>query len=410
MIILYDDARARAFEPFASTRPLGEVRAGALLGRERWALWFGQSIDGCVVAKHLQHFTEFDAPPVATLPVPAGAWLVNTRALPVLSAVSNAAFGGDVVRVGDRVAAVRLRAPLSEKSLRDGTLELEGLVPGDATSTSVDGVWLEDTWDIIRHLTTQLTQDIPVLAATLDTWKLPAGVVDERATLGDAPVFIEAGAHVEPFTVFDTSAGPVLVRRGATVQAFTRVIGPCYIGRDSIVTTDRIAACSIGDVCRVHGEVSTSVFIGHANKGHDGFVGHSILGRWVNLGAGTVTSNLKNTYGTVAMWSPEGLRDTGLQFAGTFFGDHVKTGIGLQLTTGCVLGTGVNVMESMPPKAVAPFSWGTHSPYDVYAREKFIDTAERMMARRHVTLDERQRAHLESVIAHALADRRWPSR
>src|SRR6187431_821878 len=113
MIILYDDARARAFEPFASTRPLGEVRAGALLGRERWALWFGAPVDGCVVAKHLQHFAEFDAPPVASLPVPAGAWLVNARALPVLDSLSKPADATDVIRIGERVAAVRLRAPLS---------------------------------------------------------------------------------------------------------------------------------------------------------------------------------------------------------------------------------------------------------------------------------------------------------
>lgn len=407
MIVLYDDARARAFEPFATTRPLGEVRAGALLGRERWALWFDASVDACVAAPHLAQFTEFDAPPIASLPLPAGAWLVNARALPVLASGHEAA---DALRIGSRVAAVQLREPLSDGALRDGTLALESLVPVDAVVRSVEGVWLDAPWDIIRHLAMQLAQDIPALAATLDTTTLPGSTVSGSSVLGDAPVYVESGAHIEPFTVFDTHGGPVLVRRGATVQAFTRIVGPCYIGRESIVTTDRIATSSIGDMCRVHGELSMSVLIGHANKGHDGFVGHSVLGRWVNLGAGTVTSNLKNTYGTVALWSPEGMQDTGLQFTGTFFGDHVKTGIGLQLTTGCVLGAGVNVMDSMPPKAVAPFSWGTRAPYDVYAREKFLDTAARMMARRQVTLDARQRAHLEAVIAHALADRRWPSR
>lgn len=153
-----------------------------------------------------------------------------------------------------------------------------------------------------------------------------------------------------------------------------------------------------------------SVFIGHANKGHDGFVGHSILGRWVNLGAGTITSNLKNTYGTVAMWTTAGAGNTGLQFAGTFFGDHVKTGIGMRLTTGCVLGAGTNVMDAMPPKAVAPFSWGTRAPYALFERDKFLETATRMMARRQIELDARQRAHWESVYAHAIADHRWPTR
>jgi hypothetical protein len=160
-----------------------------------------------------------------------------------------------------------------------------------------------------------------------------------------------------------------------------------------------ITGCSIGDVCKVRGELSSSVVLGHSNKGHDGFVGHSYLGRWVNLGASTVTSNLKNTYGTVALWTPSGVRDTGMQFLGTMFGDHVKTGIGLRLTTGCVLGAGANVFDQMPPKAVAPFSWGGKPPYDTYQADKFVETAARAMARRHVELSDRARRHLMSVYA-----------
>jgi hypothetical protein len=91
----------------------------------------------------------------------------------------------------------------------------------------------------------------------------------------------------------------VLVRRGATVHAFTRVAGPCFVGEGSTVAGDKVSGCSIGEVSRVHGEISASIVLGHANKAHDGFVGHSYLGRWANLGAGTTTSNLKNTYGTV---------------------------------------------------------------------------------------------------------------
>ncbi len=189
---------------------------------------------------------------------------------------------------------------------------------------------------------------------------------------------------------------------------FTRVIGPCFIGCDSIVTADRIAGSSIGEQCRVHGELSASIFLGHSNKGHDGFVGHSVLGRWVNLGAGTTTSNLKNTYGSVALWTPEGVRDSGLQFLGTMFGDHVKTGIGLRLTTGCVLGAGANVFDRMPPKVVAPFSWGAGAPYDRFDRAKFSETAGRMMARRGVTLSDDMAAWWHEVYRVRAGDTRWP--
>jgi hypothetical protein len=156
---------------------------------------------------------------------------------------------------------------------------------------------------------------------------------------------------------------------------------------------------------QVHGEISASVVLGHANKGHEGFVGHSYLGRWVNLGAGTTTSNLKNTYGTVSLWTPRGVRDTGAQFLGTLFGDHAKTGIGLRLTTGSVVGAGANVYDTMPPKAVPPFAWGGGAPYGTYRVDKLLDVTARAMARRKVELDGRGRELLRSAYAEALRTR-----
>ena len=152
---------------------------------------------------------------------------------------------------------------------------------------------------------------------------------------GEAPAHRQPPAAViEPHVVFDATAGPIYVAYGAHIRAFTRLNGPCYIGPHTTVAGGEISNCSIGPKCKVRGEISSSIFLGYANKGHDGFVGHSYLGRWVNLGAGTTTSNLKNTYGSVALWTPDGVRSTGLQFLGTLFGDHVKTGIGTMLTTG----------------------------------------------------------------------------
>lgn len=420
MIALFDDTRARGFEPFATSRPLGEMRAGALLIRERWEMVLGVESRGFVSAPHLYGFNEFDAPPfVNGQLLPAGTWLVNTRALPFLDgpaiAVSSTAL---VVTICGRIAALRLDVDLRDAhalaALSDGSYELthdRALPDGtgdEAEALELDGVWLDDVWDVIATLQPLLQRDIPVLASRLTVTTLHAGSQGPATILGTHPVHAETGATIEPMSVFDTSAGPVLLRRGAQVQAFTRVIGPCYVGRDSVVTADRIAGSSIGDTCRVHGELSTSIFIGHANKGHDGFVGHSVLGRWVNLGAGTITSNLKNTYGAVALWTPDGVRESGLQFLGTMFGDHVKTGIGLRLTTGCVLGAGANVFDTMPPKVVAPFSWGARAPYSVFDAAKFAQTAERMMTRRHVPLSEDTRAWWGAIHAMVTADRRWP--
>lgn len=392
---LYDDARARTFEPFALTRPIGETRAGALLLRERWARALGAPVAGHVTSSFLAGFDEPSAAPVVdAAEIPAGSWLVNARFAPALSRAPR----GEVLAADGRIAALRLGSSLALATLHDGATSLDELATPGREVADVSGRWLENVWDYIAFLPEMLTADIPVLGAGL-----PEDTPAEAIRIGDHGLFVEQGAVVEPHVCFDLTAGPVLLRAGSHVQAFTRLCGPVYVGSGSTLTTDRIAAASIGDVCKVHGEVSNVIFIGHSNKGHDGFIGHSILGRWVNIGAGTITSNLKNTYGTVQLWTPDGIRETGLQFLGTLFGDHAKTGIGLRLTTGTVVGAGANVYGTvMPPKAVAPWGWGEAGSLAAYRAEKFLQVAERMMARRHVTLSDSAKKQLL-----ASYERRW---
>ena len=399
-IYFYDDAAARALEPFALTRPAAELRVGAWLVRERWAAVLGGEAAGSVCAPHLARFEEHGAAPVTSAAIPADAWLVNARCAPALAA---SAHGARVLRMQGRVAAVRLARAVAPEELRDGTLSLDALAAADAPAAELDGFWVEAAWDLVVAIGRLLAGDVEAVAAQRET----AAVEPDRcAVLGgaaDRAVYVEEGAVVEPFVTFDLSSGSVYLERGATLQSYTRIAGPCWIGRDSVVGSDRVAAVVVGDTCKVHGEVSNTVFLGQCNKGHDGFVGHSYLGRWVNLGANTVTSNLKNTYGTVELWTPSGIRGTGQQFLGTLFGDHAKTGIGLTLTTGSVIGAGAQVYGSqMPPKVVPPFAWGDEPPYDVYQLDKFLEVAARMMERRHVELTDGARAQLTA--AHAA---RW---
>jgi UDP-N-acetylglucosamine diphosphorylase / glucose-1-phosphate thymidylyltransferase / UDP-N-acetylgalactosamine diphosphorylase / glucosamine-1-phosphate N-acetyltransferase / galactosamine-1-phosphate N-acetyltransferase len=181
------------------------------------------------------------------------------------------------------------------------------------------------------------------------------------------------------------------------VRAFTRLMGPCAVLENAVVLGDRVHACSIGEWSVVRGEISETVVLGHSNKGHEGFVGHSYLGRWVNLGAGTITSNLKNTYGSVQLWTPAGNRDTGAGKLGSMLGDHAKTGIGTRLTTGTVVGAGANVFGSeMPPKYVPPFSWVDGDQVTEFRLPKFLDIATRVMSRRSVALSERGRRQLSA--------------
>jgi UDP-N-acetylglucosamine diphosphorylase/glucosamine-1-phosphate N-acetyltransferase len=394
-LFLYDDAAARSFEPFALTRPAAELRAGALLLRERWELALRKKAAGVVTSDHLGDFDEPWAARVGGGQLRKGSILANARCAVSLAPIAAATSW----RCADRVAAVMLDRDVDAVELASGMLTLEQLEPRNARPATIQGTWIDHVWDFIAHLPQMLTADITAL--------IVAGGQKGTAVAGTPPgphaVFAEDGATVEPHVHFDNSSGPILVRRGATVQAFTRIVGPCVIGSESIVGFDKIATASIGENCRVHGEVNSVIFLGHANKAHDGFVGHSYLGRWVNLGAGTITSNLKNTYGTVQLWTPQGVRDTSLQFLGTLFGDHAKTGIGTRLTTGSVIGAGANIYGSeMPPKAVPPFAWGDHPPYSAYQPDKFIEVARRMMSRRHVDLSERQVRQLRSAY-----ERRW---
>lgn len=387
----YDDAQARQFEPFSLTRPVSELRVGARLIRERWELATGQRARGFVAAAHLADFEEPGAAAYVQDSIPAGALLVNSRFAPALARIAHDA---DVIESGGRIVAVRLVRALDSGALRDGTLSLDSLA-GGRSRAGVDGYWIDEVWDLLTDLEVRLRADVEALSAVLQA-------VEPRqcAVLGPHGVYAAGDVVIEPFVTFDCTNGPVMIETGATIQSMTRIQGPTWIGAHSVIGGDKITVCAIGEHCKVHGEMSSVVMLGYANKAHDGFVGQSYLGRWVNLGANTVTSNLKNTYGSVALWTPGGVRDTGQQFLGTLFGDHAKTGIGMTLTTGSVVGAGAQVFgAAMQPKVVPPFAWGEGEPYDTFDIDKFLVVAERVMARRKVTLGERGRAQLRQAFA-----------
>ncbi len=397
--VLYDDRAAREFAPFALTRPIGELRAGAELIRERWVRVLGESAGGFLSAPHLRDFVELDAPRAITGSIPAETWVVNARCAPALTLLAPAllplAPEVRTILCDGVVAAVKLARMVDVARLADGSLALDslGLGEGGNERVSVQGWWLGAAWDLVGHLPAMLLSDTQAL--------LPASPDARGMTvLGGYAAHAEPGAKIEPMVIADTTAGPVLVRRGAHIQAFTRLVGPCVIGEESTVMGGRIASCSIGPKVKVCGEMSVTIMIGHANKGHDGFVGHSVIGRWANFGAGTITSNLKNSYGEVTMWAAGEQRRTGLQFLGALVGDHAKTGIGTRLPTGSVLGAGANVFGTrMPPKVVPPFAWGDGEPWETFDLARFLTVAARVMGRRGVVLGPEAAAYWAAVFA-----------
>ena len=396
VLFFYDDTRARQFEPFSLTRPVSELRAGTSLIRHRWERATGMRSAGFISGAHLAQFEEAGAPPSAApkSEIPAGAVIVNSRCVVPLDLKLD---HFDLLMCEGTACAVRLARAVPVSQFAEGNLDI-GSIQTSLGGKRVAGRWMNEVWDFIGTLADQLVEDIPLRGKSLE-----AAAKMTANTMGDHGIFVEEGAEIAPQVVLDATNGPILIRKGATISPFTYLVGPISIGRGTQVLGDRVAASSIGDHCKVRGEFSSTIMLGHSNKGHAGFIGHSYLGRWVNIGALTTTSNLKNTYGDIQMWTPSGVRSTGQQFLGTLFGDHAKTGIGTMLSTGTVIGAGANVFGgNMPPRAVPPFAWGSNEPYDTYDVTKFLAVAERVMSRREVELGDKGRMQLTE--AHK---RRW---
>jgi UDP-N-acetylglucosamine diphosphorylase/glucosamine-1-phosphate N-acetyltransferase len=212
--------------------------------------------------------------------------------------------------------------------------------------------------------------------------------------VGEENILIGEGAIVKPGVVLDASSGPIVINDGATVMANAVVVGPAYIGKGSLIKPGAriLEGTSIGDVCKVGGEIAETIFAAYSNKQHDGFVGHSYIGEWVNIGAGANNSDLKNNYSAVRMWCGGMVRDTGRQFLGFVMGDHTKVGIGAEIGSGTAVGFNCNIYGSAaPPRFVPSFSWGRGEELVEYELERAMLTAQIVMERRDVRFTDAHR-------------------
>jgi UDP-N-acetylglucosamine diphosphorylase / glucose-1-phosphate thymidylyltransferase / UDP-N-acetylgalactosamine diphosphorylase / glucosamine-1-phosphate N-acetyltransferase / galactosamine-1-phosphate N-acetyltransferase len=236
---------------------------------------------------------------------------------------------------------------------------------------------IEHLWDLITGLKADLEEDLQGLGT--GDWGL---VHSSVVCYNKESIFIEKGAEVEAGTVLDARSGPIYIAKGTIIRALASLRGPL----------------SIGPNCRIGGEVVASIFHGNSNKGHYGFIGHSYIGEWVNLGAGTTNSNLKNNYGKVKVWVNGQETDSGEQFLGCFVGDYARTGIGTLINTGTVIGLGANVLGGqVTPKYIPNFQWNEKEKCRL---TDFLKTAEAVMGRRGFKLSEQQREQLSQLYNH----------
>lgn len=288
-------------------------------------------------------------------------------------------------RTSDNVSSVRTYADLAAMAQK-------------APRSDFTGGWYGYIWDLMLANPEEITFDFDASGRS----GIQGDIHDSAVVFGPKErLFIGPGAEIHPFVCIDTRSGPVTLEAGCEVHPFTRIEGPCYVGEKCTLLGAKVReGCSFGPVCRVGGEVEESIIHGHSNKYHDGFLGHAYVGEWVNLGALTTNSDLKNDYSSVSVIMNGETLETGSPKVGSFIGDHVKTSIGTLLNTGSIAGTmAILVSNGSPlPKYIPPYAWFLNGKIGKgFGLNPLIDTARMAMSRRKVEMtadDEKLLRHV----------------
>lgn len=383
-VVIFEDSHWPALAPFSLSRPVFDLLSGAtpLLQKQirhsrptRLTLWVRPEMEQfCLdeIVPHLNVETHVNRP-LDDEP----ALLINGRS--ILAAQIERPTEQAVCRIDDDILTAFARyaglspADALSRSARWRTLEaFPGMAtPGALARSAVDLIYLNEQ---------SLIEDFGHLQ--LPGEPAPTGPFHQ---VNPRDIWLGAGARLSPGCVLDASRGPIMIAGGAEIGANAVVQGPCFIGPGSAIAplANIRGGVSIGPMSKVGGEVSASIILGFSNKGHEGFLGHSYLGQWVNLGAGTTTSNLKNTYGDISLARARGESPTGRKFLGSLIGDHAKTSILTRLMGGTYIGfCSMVATSSHSPRFVPSFTFLTDKGPATYHRAKAIEVARRVMARR----------------------------
>jgi UDP-N-acetylglucosamine diphosphorylase/glucosamine-1-phosphate N-acetyltransferase len=267
-----------------------------------------------------------------------------------------------------------------------------------------DCITVEHTWDIFSKNDAAIREDFQFLTEDRTSQPIPKSV----NVIAPENIFIEEGAKLA-FVTLNASSGPIYIGKDSEIMEGTVIRGPFALCENAVVkmAAKIYGATTVGPHSRIGGEINNSVLFAYSNKGHDGFLGNSVLGEWCNIGADSNNSNLKNNYEEVKLWSyeTEGFAKTGLQFCGLMMGDHSKCGINTMFNTGTVVGVSANIFGSGFPRNFVPsFSWGGASGFTTYVTKKAFETAKLVMSRRNIAFDETEAA----ILAHIFEEtKKW---
>ena len=378
--ILFDGPSRNALLPFTFTRPVADILIGIMTIRQKWEIRLGSTTTTLTEEYLSEKF------PMVELEENV---MINASFLPndvLVEMVSNLEPNQAIFK-GDEVIAFYTNE--DQEAVDFDTYEI--------IEYQDECLTVENTWDIFSKNDAAIREDFEYLTEDRRSQPIPKSV----NVIAPENIFIEEGAKLE-FVTLNASAGPIYIGRDSEIMEGSVIRGPFALCDNAVVkmASKVYGATTVGPHSRIGGEVNNSVLFGYSNKGHDGFLGNSVLGEWCNIGADSNNSNLKNNYEEVKLWSyeTEGFAKTGLQFCGLMMGDHSKCGINTMFNTGTVVGVSANIFGSGFPRNFVPsFSWGGASGFTTYITKKAFETARLVMSRRNVDFDEREAAILEHV-------------
>jgi UDP-N-acetylglucosamine diphosphorylase/glucosamine-1-phosphate N-acetyltransferase len=378
--ILFDGPVRNALLPFTFTRPVADIRIGILTIREKWEKYLGYTTTTITEDYLAEKF------PMVEMEENI---LINASYLPneVLVEMIKSLEPNQAILKDEEVIAFYTKDTQEE-------VDFETYEIIDYTE---DGLRIEFPWDIFAKNDQAIREDFELLTEGRTSQPISKSV----NVIQPENIFVEEGAKME-FVTLNASSGPIYIGKNAEIMEGSVIRGPFALCEEAQVklSTKVYGATTIGPHCRIGGEVNNSVLFGYSNKGHDGFLGNSVLGEWCNIGADSNTSNLKNNYEEVKLWSyeTESFAKTGLQFCGLMMGDHSKCGINTMFNTGTVVGVSANIFGSGFPRNFVPsFSWGGASGFTTYLTRKAFEVAKVVMDRRHVEFLEEDKNILEHV-------------
>ena len=377
--ILFDGNTRSQFLPFTYTRPVAELRIGILTIREKWEKWL-KTTTSTVTEDYLS-----EKWPMVELEVNI---MINASYLPTASLVAQ------IENLKEQQAVFHKGEIVAFYSLEDQEVDFDSY---DIQELKGEALHVEHPWDLFSKNEECIQSDFELLTQGRSSEPISS----TNQVIAPENIFLEDGAQVE-CSILNASSGPIYIGRDAEVMEGCMIRGGFAMGTGSRLKmgTKIYGPTTLGHYCVAGGEVKNSIMFGYSNKGHEGFLGNSVIGEWCNLGADTNTSNLKNNYAEVRLWDyeTEGFAPTGLQFCGLMMGDHSKCGINTMFNTGTVVGVSANIYGAGYPRNFIPsFSWGGSAGFTTYRTNKAFEVIEKVMERRGYSFSEGEKEIMEHI-------------